>query len=196
MARSRCAGNAEGERKMRPVLHSSAHFQRVAVLLSSRTACLLLPSPETFSLLHLRRHLFFPHREQRPRAESPAKAVSLPKHFSRTRYGLQAACGQPSGMRVLRGGSRSRVPITEAFPESRTGWDATSGRYPAGLPAGDGRGCRRGNAVSHNAPAFPCPEGAGREERSALTRSTPGAPRSDSPGSCQSSLLSDPPSKG
>ncbi len=86
----------------------------------------------------LGRHLFFPHREPCPRAESPAKAVSLPKHFSRTRYSLQAACGQPSVVRVLRGGSRSRVPITEAFPESRTGWDATSGRYLKGRGAPGG----------------------------------------------------------
>ena len=27
-----------------------------------------------------------------------------------------------------------------------------------GVLRGDGRGCRRGNVVSHNAPAFPCPE--------------------------------------
>ena len=139
------------------------------------TACLLLPSPETFPP-RLGRHLFFPHREPCPRAESPAQAVSLPKLFSRTPYGLQAACGQPSVVHVLRGGSRSRVPITEAFPESRTGWDATSGRYPAGLPAGDGRGCSVGRQPQA-APAFPCPEGAGRGERRALTRSTPGAPR-------------------
>ncbi len=43
-----------------------------------------------------------------------------------------------------RDGSRSRVPDTEAFPESRTGRDATSRDAPAGLPAGVGRGCSVG----------------------------------------------------
>ena len=60
----------------------------------------------------------------------------------------------PAHSEEKRDGSRSRVPDTEAFPESRTGRDATNGHSPAGLPAGVGRGCSVGRQPQA-APAFP-----------------------------------------
>ena len=49
--------------------------------------------------------------------------------------------------------------------------------------AGKVRGCRRGNVVPHNAPAFPCPEGASLSRRKPLSRSRTRVPRHDKSGS-------------
>ena len=69
------------------------------------------------------------------------------------------------------------------FPENRPGQSEVRAntRAKEGVLRGDGRGCRRGNVVPHNAPAFPCPEGASLSSRKPLWTRRPGASRSDFP---------------
>ena len=78
------------------------------------------------------------------KGESSASARAFSKLFPRIRSARHSARSQPRSSQRETDGSRSRVPDTEAFPKSRTGRDATSGHAPAGLPAGDGRGCSVG----------------------------------------------------
>ena len=86
---------------------------------------------------------------------------------------------------MLEGRSWWRLPSglwhASIFPENRPGQSEVRAntRAKEGVLRGDGRGCRRGHAVSHNAPTFPCPEGASLSRRKPLSRSRPRASRPD-----------------
>ena len=87
----------------------------------------------------------------------------------------------------LEGRSWWRLPSglwhASIFPENRPGQSEVRAntRAKEGVLRGDGRGCRRGNVVPHNAPAFPCPEGASLSRRKQLSRSRPRALLPDTP---------------
>ena len=98
------------------------------------------------------------------------KAGNFPKLFPRTsdcrrtRFALvrlalalpASQCAWPMRAALWR---CRKEPRRSTFPKSRAESENGSRRdLKEGVLRGDGRGCRRGNVVPHNAPAFPCTE--------------------------------------
>ena len=136
---------------LRPLATSRSSPPRTA-----STLRLLAPSPRAGSLLF--RWQFPEALPPETRGTANAWGVSARRQDPALRASAHGPCD-------VRDGDAGRNRSSRLFPKAGRSRKHGSPRPPKeGVLRGDGRGCRRGNAVSHNAPAFP------RLEDSALNK--------------------------
>ena len=130
---------------LRPLVTSRSSPPRTA-----STLRLLAPSPRAGSRLF--RWLFPEALPPESRDTANARGVSARRQDPALRASAHGPCD-------TRDGDAGRNRSSRLFPKAGRSRKHGSPRPPKeGVLRGDGRGCRRGNAVSHNAPAFPCLE--------------------------------------
>ena len=143
-------------RQTRPGVLRPLATSRSSPLRPASTLRLLAPSPRAGSLLF--RWQLSEARPPESRGTANSRGVSARRQDPALRASARGPCD-------TRDGDAGRNRSSRLFPKAGRSRKHGSPRPPKeGVLRGDGRGCRRGNAVSHNAPAFP------RLEDSALNK--------------------------